>query len=47
MCNTSCKKEREVSLETSKEDIVFNQLLTDYNEGKLALNPLVVNLRWR
>jgi uncharacterized protein (DUF885 family) len=40
MCNTSCKKEREVSLETPKEDLVFNQLLTDYNEGKLALNPL-------
>ncbi len=40
MCNTSCKKEREVSLETSKEDLVFNQLLTDYNKGKLALKPL-------
>ncbi|GAA4953747.1 DUF885 domain-containing protein [Algibacter agarivorans] len=40
MCNTSCKKEIETSMETLKEDIVFNQLLTDYNEGKLALNPL-------
>ncbi|MCR8669197.1 DUF885 domain-containing protein [Aestuariibaculum sp. M13] len=40
MFNTSCKKEKETSMETSKENIIFNQLLKDYNEGKLKLVPL-------
>lgn len=38
--NTSCKKEVKTSLVTVKENIVFDQLLRDYNEGKLELNPI-------
>ena len=38
---TSCKQEKkEVIITPVKENTAFNQLLKDYNEGKLKLNPL-------
>ncbi|WP_299157212.1 DUF885 family protein [uncultured Tenacibaculum sp.] len=38
---TSCKQEKkEVIKKTISENIEFNQLLKDYNEGKLMLNPI-------
>lgn len=40
LCNASCKKEATPSLNKANDDIAFNQLLKDYNEGKLALNPV-------
>ncbi|MDO6744586.1 DUF885 domain-containing protein [Tenacibaculum soleae] len=38
---TSCKQEKkEVITVSVKENTAFNQLLKDYNEGKLQLNPI-------
>ena len=38
---TSCKQEKkEVVKKTISENIEFNQLLKDYNEGKFQLNPI-------
>jgi uncharacterized protein (DUF885 family) len=37
----SCKEEKkETAVAPTKENTAFNQLLKDYNEGKLKLNPL-------
>lgn len=37
---TSCKQEKKEAATTSSENTAFNQLLKDYNEGKLQLNPI-------
>ena len=37
---TSCKQETVKDAKTTSENAAFNQLLEDYNEGKLKLNPI-------
>lgn len=40
VCFTSCKKEKKTATETPNQTIAFNQMLTEYNEGKFELNPI-------
>ena len=37
---TSCKQETVKEAKTASEKTAFNQLLKEYNEGKLKLNPI-------